>query len=205
MAHAFLREDRNRTVARRGARLALPRLDQTQNVDQKDMKSIRYRAIGTIRTQFKDLCGMPIQPTGARRVRGTVEVATKYQAGLKDLRGFSHVILLYHFHRSRGYELRVRPFMDSRLRGVFATRAPRRPNPIGLSVVRLVGIRGRRLRVEGVDIVDGTPLLDIKPYVPEFDHPGPTRIGWLKKSHVKARMCRSDDRFIPDSARGANL
>jgi tRNA (adenine37-N6)-methyltransferase len=159
------------------------------------MKSIRYKPIGTIRTPFKDLAGMPIQPVGARHTRGTVEVDAPYRAGLKDLDGFSHVILLYHFHRSRGYDLRVTPFLDTNPRGLFATRAPKRPNPIGLSVVRLLGIRGRTVTVEGVDVADGTPLLDIKPYVPEFDHPGPTRIGWLKAVKAKAKSHRADNRF----------
>jgi len=104
-------------------------------------------------------------------------VATRFQAGLKDLKGFSHIILLYHFHRSHGYDLQVTPFLDCHRRGLFATRAPKRPNPIGLSVVRLVGIRGNTLTIDGIDILDGTPLLDIKPYVPDFDHPKSARSG----------------------------
>jgi tRNA-Thr(GGU) m(6)t(6)A37 methyltransferase TsaA len=159
------------------------------------MKSIKYKPIGTIWTPYKDLAGMPIQPVGARLTRGTVELAADYRTGLKDLRGFSHIILLYHFDRSRGFDLEVTPFLDAHRRGLFATRAPKRPNPIGLSVVRLVGIKGRTLTVEGVDIADGTPLLDIKPYVPEFDHPGSTRIGWLKAVQAKARSQRADNRF----------
>lgn len=159
------------------------------------MKVIRYQPIGTIRTPFKTLAGMPIQPLGARRARGRVELAAEYQAGLKDLRGFSHVILLYHFHRSRGYELEVTPFLDSRRRGLFATRAPKRPNAIGLSVVRLISIKGHTLIVEGVDMLDGTPLLDIKPHVPAFDHVRSVRIGWLKEARAKARRQKSDDRF----------
>jgi len=162
---------------------------------RREMKNIRYTSIRTIRTPFKDLSGMPIQPVGARKTRGTVELAAEYQPGLKDLEGFSHIILLYHFHKSRGYELRVTPFLDSQPRGVFATRAPKRPNPIGLSVVRLVGINGHTLTVEGIDVLDGTPLLDIKPYVPEFDHPRSTRIGWIKKALAQAKSCRSDHRF----------
>ncbi len=138
---------------------------------------------------------MPIQPAGARETRGTVEVAAELQAGLKDLRGFSHVILLYHFHRSRGYDLHVTPFLDARPRGLFATRAPKRPNPIGFSVVQLVAIRGRTLTVAGIDVLDGTPLLDIKPYVPAFDHPGSTRIGWLATAHARVKRCRADSRF----------
>lgn len=159
------------------------------------MKSVRYRPIGTIHSPFKELAGMPVQPVGARGTRGTVEVAAQYQAGLKDLRGFSHIILVYHFHRSRGHTLHVTPFLDSRPRGVFATRAPRRPNSIGFSVVRLVSVRGRALTVTGIDVLDGTPLLDIKPYVPAFDHPGSARVGWLARAQAKAKSCRADARF----------
>lgn len=159
------------------------------------MKSVRYRPIGMIRTPFKELAGMPIQPTGAGGTRGRIEVAAEYQAGLRDLRGFSHIILLYHFHRSRGYNLHVTPFLDSRRRGVFATRAPKRPNPIGFSVVRLVGVRGRTLTVAGIEVLDGTPLLDIKPYVPTFDHPGPTRVGWLARAQAEVKSHKADARF----------
>lgn len=159
------------------------------------MKNIRYKPIGTIHTPFKELQGMPIQPVGAGKTRGTIELADEYKAGLKDLKGFSHIILLYHFHRSRGYDLQVTPFLDTRQRGLFATRAPKRPNPIGLSVVRLVGIKGQILTIEGIDVLDGTPLLDIKPYVPDFDNPDVTRVGWLKKTQAAARRRKADDRF----------
>jgi len=142
---------------------------------------IRYRPIGVIHSPFKILKGMPIQLPGARGVRGWVEVFEEFVPGLKDLDGFSHIILLYHFHRAQEAHLLVKPFMDDELRGVFATRAPNRPNPIGLSVVRLLRIEGNVLHVEDVDILDGTPLLDIKPYVPQFDHPEVERIGWLEK------------------------
>jgi tRNA-Thr(GGU) m(6)t(6)A37 methyltransferase TsaA len=108
-----------------------------------------------------------------------VEVYDDYVEGLADLDGFSHIILLYHFHESSGYRLRVKPFLDNQKRGLFATRAPWRPNPIGLSVVRLVQVEGSKLTVEDVDILDNTPLLDIKPYVPEFDQRTKTRLGWL--------------------------
>ncbi len=151
--------------------------------------------IGVIRTPFTQLAGMPIQPPGAAGVRGTVEVRPEFVAGLQDLAGFSHVILLYEFHRSSGFELKVVPFLDGEPRGVFATRAPRRPNPIGLSVVRLIAVGDGLLHVEGVDMLDGTPLLDIKPYVPEFDAPAPCRTGWLEGAGGGARDTRSDDRF----------
>jgi tRNA-Thr(GGU) m(6)t(6)A37 methyltransferase TsaA len=160
---------------------------------------ICYQAIGIIRTSFTELTGMPIQPAGARGVKGTVEVDGRYEDGLRDLDGFSHIILLYHLHNVRGYTLSVRPFLDDREHGLFATRAPRRPNPIGLSVVRLVRITGSTLEVEDVDILDETPLLDIKPFVPQFDVPPVERIGWLSSNSDRVSEMRSDDRFGPGS------
>jgi tRNA-Thr(GGU) m(6)t(6)A37 methyltransferase TsaA len=128
-------------------------------------------------------------------VQGRVEVFPEFTAGLKDLDGFSHIMLLYHFHRTEGFSLTVTPFMDSQPRGLFATRAPRRPNPIGLSVVRLLRCEGNILHIENVDILDGTPLLDIKPYVPEFDQHPAERIGWLEGAKGKVQSTHSDDRF----------
>lgn len=155
---------------------------------------IGLKPIGTIYSPFKELSGMPIQPGGAAGVKGTVEVLEDYRDGLQDLDGFSHVILLYGFHRSQGFKLRVVPFMDSVSRGVFATRAPKRPNPIGLSVVRPV--EGGILHIENVDILDGTPLLDIKPYVPAFDAPGEVSTGWFGMSGKTVSDHQSDDRFV---------
>jgi tRNA (adenine37-N6)-methyltransferase len=162
---------------------------------EKKIGNMVYRPIGIIHTPFKELENMPIQPSGAAGIRGTVDLYSEFAEGLKDLDGFSHLILLYQFHESRGYNLTVTPFLDSEPRGVFATRAPKRPNPIGLSVVRLVQIRECSLDVENVDILDGTPLLDIKPYVPEFDYQENCRIGWLEKARGKVRDKRSDKRF----------
>lgn len=157
-----------------------------------------YQSIGTIHSPFKEIGGMPIQPTGAAGIRGYVEILPEFTPGLQDLDGFSHVILLYHFHRVQESRLTVIPFLDSRPRGVFATRAPTRPNPIGLSVVRLLGIDQNILRIENVDIIDGTPLLDIKPYVPEFDHQPVIRVGWLEQARKKVQSKRSDGRFRSD-------
>lgn len=151
--------------------------------------------IGVIHTPFTDLEGMPIQPACAAGVKGAVEVFEKYRPGLKDLEGFSHIILIYHFHGSSGFELQVVPFLDSQPRGLFATRAPKRPNPIGLSVVQLDKIENGILRIQNVDILDNTPLLDIKPYVPEFDAPKEVRTGWLEKAGKVASRHKSDDRF----------
>jgi len=159
------------------------------------MSEIVFRPIGTIHTPFKDAAGMPIQPSGAKGVRGRVEIFPEFAEGLKDLDGFSHITLLYHLHRSRDPKLIVIPYMDTEPRGVFATRAPSRPNAIGLSTVRLVNVEGNILHVENVDILDGTPLLDIKPYVPEFDDQDGFRAGWLEKARGRVRGKKADDRF----------
>ena len=156
---------------------------------------IAYAPIGIIHSPFTEPRGTPIQPAAAQGVRGTVEVFEKYRPGLKDLAGFSHVILLYHFHRSRGFRLRVVPFLDTRARGLFATRAPKRPNPIGLSVVRLDRIEKGILHVRNVDVLDGTPLLDIKPYVPGFDARGRVRTGWLREARKSVGKRKADERF----------
>ncbi len=114
-----------------------------------------------------------------------MEVYPEFFAGLQDLDGFSHIILLYVFHHSSGYSLRVKPFLDHQERGLFATRYPARPNPIGLSIVRLRIVRENLLTVEGIDVLDGTPLLDIKPYVPDFDVGMETRTGWYETRSKK--------------------
>jgi len=156
---------------------------------------IKYRSIGVIHSPHQELAGMPIQPSAALGIPGTVEVYPEFQDGLADLDGFSHIILLYHFHRSQGYKLRVVPFLDSEQRGLFATRSPKRPNPIGLSVVALVGLTGNILQIANVDILDGTPLLDIKPYFPDFHDSGTLRTGWLATALEKMSSQKSDDRF----------
>lgn len=157
--------------------------------------SLCYEPIGTLYSPFRDPVDMPIQPPGAAGVRGTLALDPRYLDGLKDLEGFSHIYLLYHFHRSGSARLIVTPFMDSAAHGVFATRAPRRPNPIGLSVLRLTGIVGNLLQLEDVDILNGTPVLDIKPYVPEFDQRREVRSGWLENSGRQVDGKRSDGRF----------
>lgn len=159
------------------------------------MQGITCFPIGIIRSPFKDIKGMPIQPEGAEGVLGTVEIDVEFAAGLKDLEGFSHIFLLYYFHMSRGYSLKVKPFLDDRPHGVFATRAPRRPNPIGMSIVRLMRVDGNILHIQDVDILDGTPLLDIKPYVPEFDVRRADRIGWFSGKAGQVKEARADDRF----------
>ncbi|MDD1694416.1 MAG: tRNA (N6-threonylcarbamoyladenosine(37)-N6)-methyltransferase TrmO [Methanoregula sp.] len=154
-----------------------------------------YSPIGAIHSPFKDIAGMPIQPNGARGTRGTIEIFAPYREGLCDLDGFERVILIYALHRCTDHVLTVTPFLDTTPRGIFATRSPKRPNAIGLSVVRLLAVDGRTLTIEDVDVLDGTPLLDLKPYVPAFDaYPG-SFCGWLETVAGNAETVRSDDRF----------
>ena len=170
-------------------------LTPESNWVDKIMKDITFRPIGIIRSKYKESEGTPIQTTGAKGVGGTIEILPEWAEGLKDLDGFSHIILIYQFHLSTGYSLTVKPFLDDTPRGVFSTRAPRRPNSIGLSVVRLVKVDGCTLYIEDVDIVDSTPLLDIKPYVPEFDAKEAERTGWLAGKAENAGQKEADERF----------
>lgn len=159
-----------------------------------------FRPIGIIRTPFADTAGMPIQATAAIGIAGRIELDPDLAAGLVDLDGFSHITLLYHLHRITAPRLTVTPFLDDQPHGIFATRSPARPNAIGLSIVRLLAIRGSTIEVEDVDMVDGTPLLDIKPYVPEFDQRDDVRIGWFAERLGRLAGARSDDRFRESGA-----
>ena len=138
---------------------------------------------------------MPIQPKGASEFVGQVIVDEKYIDGLQDLDGFSHIYLLYSFHKVIRTEMHVTPFMDKQTRGVFATRSPLRPNHIGISIVNLIRVEGNIVFVKGIDILDGTPLLDIKPYIEKFDVVQDGVSGWLEASDEEIRKKRSDERF----------
>jgi tRNA-Thr(GGU) m(6)t(6)A37 methyltransferase TsaA len=153
------------------------------------------QSIGIIHSPFTAPEGMPIQPTGAADATGTVVLDPAFAAGLRDLEGFSHIYLIYYFHRASPMQLQVRPFLDNREHGIFATRAPSRPNPIGLSIVELLEVGEDRLTVRGIDVLDGTPLLDIKPYVEAFDRVEGSRSGWLEASRDEISRKRSDRRF----------
>ncbi len=151
--------------------------------------------IGIIHSPHSTIEDMPIQPKGASGVEGYAQVDEQYVSGLRDLAGFSHIYLLYSFHKAVRTELLVTPFMDTETRGVFATRSPLRPNHIGLSIVRLKRIEGARVVVEGIDVLDGTPLLDIKPYIEKFDAVPECASGWLQASDADVCTKRSDGRF----------
>jgi tRNA-Thr(GGU) m(6)t(6)A37 methyltransferase TsaA len=140
--------------------------------------------IGVIHSPFTEKKRTPIQPPRSQ-AEGSVEVYPEFAAGLRDLEGFSHIILLYVFHRSKDYSLGVTPFLDHKERGLFSTRYPARPNPIGLSIVELDSVRENVLKIVGIDVLDGTPLLDIKPYVPDFDLRLETRTGWYETRSKK--------------------
>ena len=155
-----------------------------------------YAPIGVLRTPFADSEQAPIQPSGARGQKGEAQLWPRYRPALRDLEGFSHLILLYHCHRAGPARMEVRPFLDQESHGLFAVRAPARPNPIGLSVVRLQAVEGSRLLLLDVDMLDQTPLLDIKPYVPAFDQPrNPVRTGWLRGKDEAADGFKGDQRF----------
>jgi tRNA-Thr(GGU) m(6)t(6)A37 methyltransferase TsaA len=152
---------------------------------------ITYEPIGIIHTPFKEQPGTPIQGAFAPDSKGEVEIYERYADGLKDVDGFSHLILIYHFHLAEGYSLTTKPFLDDESKGIFAIRHFNRPNHIGLSVVRLYAVRGNILEIGEVDIVDGTPLLDIKPYVPDFDNRPNVRNGWYEQASNRREYKRN--------------
>jgi tRNA-Thr(GGU) m(6)t(6)A37 methyltransferase TsaA len=160
------------------------------------MNEIRYKPIGIIHSPFTETKGTPIQPASGKDVEGTVEIFPEYVKGLQDIEGFSHIIILYHFHLSNSVSLLSKPFLDDTPHGVFAIRSPNRPNPIGISVVRLIKVNNNILHIQDLDIVDGTPLLDIKPYVPNFNTMKEIRIGWLKGKIDNLSRVKDDGRFI---------
>ncbi|HPE86822.1 MAG: tRNA (N6-threonylcarbamoyladenosine(37)-N6)-methyltransferase TrmO [Bacteroidales bacterium] len=156
---------------------------------------IIFEPIGEILTPYASKEGMPIQPTGGIGVKGRVVLKKELCQGLTDLMGFSHILLIYYFHLSDGFELLTMPFLDTTKHGVFATRAPKRPNQIGISVVKLIGIDHHILYIENIDIINKTPLLDIKPYIPAFDTHEVERCGWTNNRTDTLKIIRSDHRF----------
>lgn len=165
------------------------------------VSKLTYTPIGVVHSPFKEPKNVPIQATASQGIAGTIEIYPQYVEGLKDLEGFSHIILLYHFHLIMGCSLIVKPFLDNKLHGVFATRSPARPNKIGLSVVHLIGIEYNTLHIEDIDIVEGTPLIDIKPYVPKFDDRKTAKIGWFTDKLGKLKEIKDDGRFCNPAMR----
>ena len=163
------------------------------------MDEVTFTPIGVVRTPFATHEGMPIQAVAAGGVQGRIELDPAYAAGLADLDGFTHLHLITHLHRTGPASLRVTPYLDTVERGIFATRSPKRPNAIGLSLVRLVRIDGHVLHVEELDLLDGTPLLDIKPYVPPFDDRAGARYGWFEQRAENVHTVRADARFVEPS------
>ena len=160
-----------------------------------EQNMIQFTSIGCVHSPHQDLAGMPIQPPAAKQFSGTIEIYPEFLDGLKDIEGFTRLMLIYHLHKSAGCNLTVKPFLDTQSHGVFATRVPKRPNAIGFSVVRLLKREGDLLHIGEVDILDGTPLLDIKPYVPAFDAYQNERYGWFEGKLTDIEAARSDDRF----------
>jgi tRNA (adenine37-N6)-methyltransferase len=159
------------------------------------MQAVQYRPVGVLSSPFKRPGGVPRQAIGAREVRATIEVFDEFSGGLKDLEGFSHIVVLFHLHRVTNPSLVAHPPWDGKAHGVFATRSPHRPNPIGLSIVALDRIEGNRLHIFGVDMIDGSPVLDIKPYIPELNPAEPVRVGWLADGKAQGMIeSRSGDR-----------
>ncbi len=160
------------------------------------MESIMITPIGVIHTPFKEVKNMPIQPLAATGIKGYIELLPDFVPGLKDLGGFSHITLVYRFHKIVGFELEVIPFMDTENRGIFSCKAPKRPNAIGISTVKLMSIEGNIIHIEQVDMLDGTPLIDIKPFYPRYDNRENARIGWLGKTGDESpEKLHSDERF----------
>ncbi len=159
------------------------------------MSEFTYKAIGIVHSPFKEPKNVPIQASASVGTKGTIEIYPQYAEGLMDLDGFSHIILLYSFHLVKDSPLLVKPFLDDKLHGVFATRSPARPNRIGMSIVRLARVEGNILHIEDLDIIDGTPLLDIKPYIPEFDCRKTDRIGWFSSKISRLQATKDDGRF----------
>jgi len=159
------------------------------------MDKIIYLPIGIIHSPFEEPKGVPIQGAADHRAEAVVEIFPEFAEGLADLGEFSHIILIYHFHKSKNYKLKVTPYLDTKERGVFATRAPSRPNAIGLTVVRLLKIEKNRIYFCNADMIEGTPILDIKPYIPDVDVQQVQKIGWLTGKVHRMETTRDDSRF----------
>ncbi len=162
------------------------------------MTKIEFDSIGTIYSPFNDLEGMPIQPIGAKGIKGEIHLKYNFIKGLKDIDEFSHLTVVYYLHKVNNFSLEIKPFLDDKHHGVFATRSPKRPNPIGISVVKLDYVKKEKIYISNVDILNETPLLDIKPYVPQLyeETCKNLKVGWFENKHQDAKNKKSDNRFI---------
>ena len=176
----------------------------TDRASGDEPSSIALRPIGVVHSRFVEVVGMPIQAAAAPEEEAVIEVFEPFAEGLADVDGFDYLHIIAWLHRGRREDLRVTPFLDDAEHGVFATRSPARPNRLGLSVVRLLGVDGRRLRIAGNDMVDGTPVLDIKPYVPRFDIRRTERIGWFAKRIDQLEQTRADGRMDAGAGGGSD-
>jgi len=161
--------------------------------------AVVYRPIGVVRSAHRTLPGMPLQPAADELGRASVEIDAPYRRALRDLEGFSHLWVVAHLHRVVDWQPLVLPFLDDTTRrGVFATRSPRRPNPISISLARITSVGRSRVELEGIDLLDDTPVLDLKPHVPHFDSATDVRTGWFEGRAEQIASIRSDDRFALD-------
>lgn len=161
------------------------------------IETIQIKPIGIIHTPHKESNNIPIQPIAAKGIEGYIELLPEYSSGLKDIEGFSHITLIYHFHKIQGFELQVIPFMDTIKHGIFACKSPKRSNAIGISTVRLISAKANVLNIEELDMLDGTPLIDIKPFYPKYDNRTNVKAGWLdKKGEIPESTMFSDERFL---------
>jgi tRNA-Thr(GGU) m(6)t(6)A37 methyltransferase TsaA len=157
---------------------------------------IELTQIGTIFTPHENEVGIPIQPKGANGIKGHIEIFDEFKDGLLHLDEFSHAYLIYVLHKVKDYKLHTIPFMDNEIHGIFATRSPKRPSPLGLSIVKILSVNDNIIQIENVDMLNNTPLLDIKPYVPAMDNFETQKNGWLEKNHIKSKYMKADDRFL---------
>ena len=156
---------------------------------------IKFKPVGVVHSPYKTVENMPIQPSAGMDTEAEIEIFPEYAEGLSDIEGFSHLYIIFHLNMVKKHKLKVIPFLDNVERGIFATRSPARPNPIGLSVVELTGVEGNILHIRGVDMLDGSPVLDIKPFVPDFEKHDNIRTGWFEGKSCKAGDILSDGRF----------
>lgn len=156
---------------------------------------MNIEVIGIVHSPFQQRQGTPVQPKAAKNIKATIEIKQEFADGLADIDGFSHIVVLFGFHKSTDYKLRVKPYLDDELKGVFATRAPKRPSQIGLSIVKLEKVCSNILHITGADMLDGTPVFDIKPYLPSLNPDGEIKIGWLREKYSQFEHKKADDRF----------